>query len=83
MVVFRDVAIALPKLYVVTINELPGVFLCGVIVGADKFDGPEKTAVRTDDIGSIFCHLCSVQYCTLLQAVCSLVNRRLPYPRIH
>jgi hypothetical protein len=65
MVVFRDVAIALPKLYVVTINELPGVFFRGVIVGADEFDGPEKTAVRTDDIGSIFCHL----QCAILHTI--------------
>jgi hypothetical protein len=57
MVVFRDMAITLPKFDVVPANELPGVFFRGVVVRADQFDCPNKATVRTDDIGSIFCHL--------------------------
>jgi hypothetical protein len=36
----RDLAFALPELYVVTINELLGVFFGAVVVRADKFNGP-------------------------------------------
>jgi hypothetical protein len=57
MLEFGDAALALPKLYMVTIHELLGVFFGGVVVGADKLDGPHELAVNTDNASSILGHL--------------------------
>jgi hypothetical protein len=52
-----DATIALPKLYVVTVYKLPGVYLGGVVVGADKLDRPEKTTIYANKISAILGHL--------------------------
>jgi hypothetical protein len=57
MLEFGDVALALPKLDMVTIHELLGVFFGGVVVGADKLDRPHELAVNTDNASSVLGHL--------------------------
>lgn len=52
----RHPAIALPKLYVVTVNQPLGVLFGDLIVWAEKFDCPEKLAVRRDNICPVPCH---------------------------
>jgi hypothetical protein len=52
-----DFAIVLPKLHVLTINELLGVFLGGVIVWANQFDCPEELTVDPNNVRSISGHL--------------------------
>jgi hypothetical protein len=51
-----DFAGPLPKLHVVTVNEVLGVFVRGVIIGAKKFDSPHELAVHTNDIRPAFGH---------------------------
>jgi hypothetical protein len=41
----NDSAIKLPKLYVVTVNELPGLVYGGLIIGANQVYGPNAMAV--------------------------------------
>lgn len=50
----RDLTVALPKFYVMTIDELPGVFLRGLVVGAYKPDSPVDMTVLVKDQRSIF-----------------------------
>jgi hypothetical protein len=52
----RHFALALPKLYVVTINKLLGIFFGGVVIGANKFDCPEKMAIYPNNIRPIISH---------------------------
>jgi hypothetical protein len=52
----RHLAVALPKLYVVTINKPLSVLFGDLIVWANKFDCPEKLAVRRDDKGPVSGH---------------------------
>jgi hypothetical protein len=49
----RYFAAVLPELYVVTINQVLGVFLRGVIIGTEQFDCSDNASVHTNDIGSI------------------------------
>jgi hypothetical protein len=49
----RDFAVALPKLYVATVDQSLGVFLRGLIVRADQFDCPEKVTVDPNNVRSI------------------------------
>lgn len=51
-----DFAVPLPKLDVVTVNEVLGVFFRGVIIGAKKFDSPRELAIHTNDIRAVFGH---------------------------
>jgi hypothetical protein len=51
-----DFFLALPKLYVVTVNKALGIFLGGVVVGAKKLYRSKKVAVSADNAGSIFGH---------------------------
>ena len=53
----RYAAVALPKFYVVTVNELLGVFLRGGVIGTKKLDRSDEVAVYANDIGSILRHL--------------------------
>jgi hypothetical protein len=53
----RDFAVALPKLYVVTVYKLLGIFFRGLVVGAKNLDRPEEVAVHADDVCPIFGHL--------------------------
>ena len=50
-------ALALPKLYVVTINELLGIFFGALVIRAQERDGPDELAIYSDYVGSIFWHL--------------------------
>jgi len=52
----RYAALALPKLDVVTVNELFGVFLRGVVVGTKNLYHSDEVAVRANDVSSILCH---------------------------
>jgi hypothetical protein len=45
---FLNPAVALPKLYVMTVNQVLGVLLGGVVVWADQLNRPEEMAVRTN-----------------------------------
>jgi hypothetical protein len=47
-----DLTVALPKLYVMTIDELLGVFCRGLIVRAHKLDCSEEMPVTADNINS-------------------------------
>ena len=53
----RDFALVLPKLYVMTINELTSVFYGGALIRATELDCPENVAILANDICSILCHL--------------------------
>src|SRR5882757_11212253 len=53
----RDLTVALPKFYVMTIDELPCVFFCGLVVGEHELDCPADTTVLVKDVRSIFRHL--------------------------
>ena len=53
----RYATVALPKFYVMTVNEVVSVFLRGVIIGTKKFDRSNEVAIYTNDIGSILRHL--------------------------
>jgi hypothetical protein len=53
----RDFAVALPKLHVVTVNELSGVLLRRIVITTDKFDYPKKPAIYPHNEGPIFGHL--------------------------
>jgi hypothetical protein len=44
-----DFTLALPEFYVVTVNKILGVFLRGIVIGADKLDGADKTPILFDD----------------------------------
>jgi hypothetical protein len=46
----RDLTVALPKLYVMTIDESLGVFCRGLIVRAHKLDCSEEMPVTADNI---------------------------------
>jgi hypothetical protein len=52
-----DQATAMPKLYIVTSNEAPGLFFCDIVTGADQIDRGEDAPVRVNHIGSISCNL--------------------------
>ncbi len=52
-----DLTVALPKFYVITIDELPGVFFRALIVGAYKLDCAADMAILVEDIRSILGHL--------------------------
>lgn len=49
-------AVVLPKLNVVTIDHLPGAFLCAVVVIADEIDGFHEVTVTANKIRSIMRH---------------------------
>jgi hypothetical protein len=53
----RDFAVALPKLDIVTVNELPGVLRRRIVIRTDKFDGPKEPTVDSDNERPIFGHL--------------------------
>jgi hypothetical protein len=55
-----DFTVALPKLNVVTVNELLGVLLRDFIVRADQFDCPEKPTIGPNNVRSIPDHLRSL-----------------------
>ena len=50
-------ATAMPKLYIVTINEALGVFFRDIVARTDQINRPEDPAVHVNQIGSISCHL--------------------------
>jgi hypothetical protein len=52
----RDFAVKLPKLYVVAVNELPGLLFGVLVVFAEKFDGSENVAVMAHDVRAIVLH---------------------------
>jgi hypothetical protein len=78
----RDVAVSLPKLYVVTVNELFGVFFGGVVIGTKKLYRSEEVAIAVNDIRSILRHCVQsagsvpvpacVQYAHFQDRVCPL-----------
>lgn len=53
----RDLTVAMPKFYVVAIDELPGVFFRGLVVGAYKPDCAADMTVLVKDVHSIIGHL--------------------------
>ena len=53
----RDLTVAMPKFYVLTIDELPGVFFRGLVVGAYKPDCAADMTVLVKDVHSIIGHL--------------------------
>ena len=53
----RDFAVALPKLHVVTVDELPGVRLRRIVIRTGKLDCAKKPAVYSDNERPIFGHL--------------------------
>lgn len=53
----RDLTVALPMFYFMTIDELPCVFLYGLIVGAYKPDCRADVTVLVKDVRSILAHL--------------------------
>jgi hypothetical protein len=52
----RNPAVVLPKLNVVTIDHLPGTFLCTVVVVADQIDGFHEMTVPANKVCSIVRH---------------------------
>jgi hypothetical protein len=50
-------AVALPKLYIMPVNELLGVFLGRVVVATEKLDCAGKTPVGPNDTCAILGHL--------------------------
>ena len=52
-----DPSLALPKLDVITINELLGVFFRDLVIRTQQRDGPYELAIHADDVGSILWHL--------------------------
>jgi hypothetical protein len=53
----RYLPAALPKLYVVTVNELPCGLFRGLVVGAHKLDCPANMTVLVQNVDPIFGHL--------------------------
>src|SRR5258707_9594675 len=53
----HDFAVALPKLYVVAVYELPNGIDSGIVVCATQVDRPDEVAVQTNDIRAIMLHL--------------------------
>jgi hypothetical protein len=53
----RDLTVAMPKFYVLTIDELPGVFFRGLVVGAYKPDCAADMTILVKDVHSIIGHL--------------------------
>jgi hypothetical protein len=54
---FFDTTVTLPKLYIVAVNELLGIFFRRVIVWADQLDCPKKATVYADNVSAVLCHL--------------------------
>jgi hypothetical protein len=52
-----DFAITLPQLDIVSVDELLRVSLGAFVILTDKLDRPDKVAVRSDDVHSVFGHL--------------------------
>jgi hypothetical protein len=76
----RYVPLSLPKLDIVTINELLGIFFSDVIVGTKKLYRSDEVAVRANDVRPILCHrmpllpeVPSMEHETPI-SVCALVN---------
>ena len=53
----RNSAIMLPKLYIVPLDELPGIFHRGLIVGAHKSNCSADKTVFVHDVSSILGHI--------------------------
>ena len=53
----RDLAIPLPKLNVMTVDELLGGFDRRLIIGAIEQNGPHEMAVAANDVNPIIGHL--------------------------
>ena len=53
----RDLTVALPKFYIMTIDELPDVFFRGLIVGAYEPDCAADMAILVKDVCSILGHV--------------------------
>jgi hypothetical protein len=51
-----DLPVALPKLYVTTVNELFCIFAGGRIISTKKLYGPDEVSIAADDVGSVICH---------------------------
>jgi hypothetical protein len=56
----RYPAIKLPEFHVMTIDELFGVFLGGVVIGTNKLYRSDEVAVRANDERSVLCHRISL-----------------------
>ena len=52
----RYMPLALPKFYVVAIDELLGTFPGSVIIGTNEGDGPEEMTVYSNNVCSIIWH---------------------------
>jgi hypothetical protein len=76
----RNFAVALPKLDVVTVNELPGVLLRQVVIRTGKLDGTKEPTVYSDNERAIFSHLPAlasargVHFCSLFHGKSALEN---------
>ena len=57
---FGDLAVAPPKLYVVTVTQALGVFLRDLVIGARQIDRPDDAPANVNDIGSIIGHSISL-----------------------
>jgi hypothetical protein len=56
-----DPAVPMPKLNVVTVDELSCGFDCRIVVGAIEVDCPQEVAVAANDVNSIIGHLRPLQ----------------------
>jgi hypothetical protein len=51
-----DLALALPKFDVMTVNQVLGVLFRGVVIGTKQLDRSDEAPVDANDIGSVFRH---------------------------
>jgi hypothetical protein len=57
MLELLDFTACLPKLHVVTVDQVLGVLFRGVIVGADKLNRPDEVPIGADDVRAMLGHL--------------------------
>jgi hypothetical protein len=60
-----DPAVMLPKLDVVTVDHLPGVFSCAIVVIADEIDGFHEMAIPANKVRPVVRH----DRCSLTPAI--------------
>lgn len=53
---FADPSVALPELDGKTVNQLPRIFLCRLVIGTDKLNRSQHTPVFSDQARSILRH---------------------------
>ena len=68
-------AVEVPKLYIMTIHKLFGLFLCGLVVLAQKVDPLLNVTIRAYEIGAISDHFGAPDPASLATRLCERRSR--------